>query len=203
MTVIIIDYWMWNLSSIKNSVEKLWYKVEITNEHSKILSAQKLILPWVWSFSEWINNIKKLWLDNIINESINKDIPLLWICLWMQLLWTYSYEGWKNMWLNLIPGSVIKFEANNNEKIPHVWWNNVTIYDLSSPLFDWINNNSDFYFVHSYLFKTDNTNHILWTTEYINNFTSVINKWIIYWVQFHPEKSWKIWLKLLDNFLRC
>lgn len=202
MSVIVIDYWMWNLQSVKNAVEACWFECKISNDDRTIDIADKLILPWVGAFGDGMMNIKQLRLYDLIRKKALQDkIPILGICLWMQLLWTVGYELWVNQWLDLIEWEIQKFIPLHGEKIPHVGWNNVSIQE-GHPLFEGIQNNSDFYFVHSYYFSLKNTAYEIWSTDYIWNFPSIINKENIFWVQFHPEKSGKNGHKLLHNFLK-
>lgn len=202
MSIVIIDYWMWNLQSAKNAVDICWFDSTISNEHDIINAADKLILPWVGAFGDAMANIKELKLYDLIRKKALQDkIPILGICLWMQVLWTVWYELWIHEWLNLIEWEVKKFIPLQGEKIPHVGWNNVSMKE-GHPLFDSIQNNSDFYFVHSYFFDLKDKMYEIGTTDYIWNFPSIINKENIFWVQFHPEKSWKNGHKLLLNFLK-
>lgn len=202
MSVVIIDYWMWNLQSVKNAVEMCWFWCNISNNYSIIDSATKLILPGVGAFGDWMMNIKELGLYELIRKKALQDkIPVLGICLWMQLLSSVWYELWVNNWLDLIEWEVKKFIPLHGEKIPHVGWNSVAIKE-EHPLFRSIENNSDFYFVHSYYFDLVDIKYQLGTTEYAWRFPSIINKENIFWMQFHPEKSWKNGHKLLLNFLK-
>lgn len=199
----IIDYGMGNLKSVQNALNYLKIKNQVTNSYEEIVNSKKLILPGVGSFSKAMEELNRHNLIPILKEEITiKKKPILGICLGMQLLSDWGEEG-DCKGLGFLPGKVKKFEVGE-KKIPHVGFNNVT-FKKSNPLFKGINNNSDYYFVHSYHFSTWKTENILGETEYGINFVSSVNFENIYGVQFHPEKSQKNGLKLLNNFndIKC
>jgi len=199
--IVIIDFGMGNLGSIKNMLEKIGTKVIISSKSKDIEKADKLILPGVGAFDNAMNNLQKLNLIPILNKKVLEDkIPILGICLGMQLLMEKSEEG-KLKGLRWIKGEVIKFKFKGNSlKTPHMGWNTLKILDKKS-LF--ANNSKEvrFYFVHSYHVVCKNKENILATTNYGYDFTSAVHKGNIYGTQFHPEKSHKFGLKLLKNFI--
>ncbi len=204
MKVVIIDYWMWNVWSVLNMVKKVWGEGIISNKKSDILSATKLILPWVWHFKKWMEQLQSYDLVDVIKQRVVEDkIPILWICLWYQLLSLHS-EEWNVDGLWLINANVKKFDLRLlREKWlmdVHMWWNCVW-NNKKSKLFDWLSDEVRFYFVHSFYFSPVDENDILTYTNYWIKFSSSIEKWNIYWVQFHPEKSHKFWQKLISNFI--
>jgi glutamine amidotransferase len=193
--IVIIDYGLGNLGSVKNSLDKLGVKSIVSNSVKKIATGSGLILPGVGSASEGMKNLQKYGLGEMILEQIKMKKPILGICLGMQLLFSSSEEG-NTECLNIIEGKVKKF--NINLKVPQMGWNQVS--QKSSKLFSGINNNSYFYFVHSYYCQPREIKIIKGSTNYELNFCSTIEKNNIFGVQFHPEKSGDNGLRLLKNF---
>ena len=202
-SIVIIDYNMGNLRSVQKAFEKVGSTAVITNDINTIKNASKIVLPGVGSFADGMKNLNNLGLIDVLNEEIliNKK-PFLGICLGMQLIAKKSHENGETQGLNWVDAEVVKFEfktLNKKLKVPHVGWNNILLANKQS-LFNNIENNSDFYFVHSYHFQT-NENVLTSTTDYGFNFVSSVQKENIYAVQFHPEKSQTVGLKLLENFV--
>lgn len=203
MHIVIIDYGMGNLASIQRSILKCGEKdILISDSPHDIEYADKLILPGVGAFADGMNNIKEKKLDTIIRSlTIEKKIPLLGICLGMQLLATRGYEWGVIEGLNIIPGEVKKLHPEiSTERIPHIGWNEVQ-YQKENLLFQNIENKSDFYFVHSYHFIPDDLNDVIGKTPYCRTFVSAINHGFVWGVQFHPEKSGDLGFNVLKNFL--
>jgi glutamine amidotransferase len=200
--ITIIDYKTGNLGSIQNILKKIGESSIITSDSKIISEATKIILPGVGSFDTGMKNLKELDLIDILNSKVLVErIPVLGICLGMQLLSEKSEEGALSG-LGWIGGEVKRFIFHNtNEyKIPHMGWNFVNI-KKESRLFSDILDDPRFYFVHSYYFNPANSKDILTSTEYEIEFTSAIEDGNILGVQFHPEKSHKFGLKLLRNFV--
>ncbi|MDP2950876.1 MAG: imidazole glycerol phosphate synthase subunit HisH [bacterium] len=210
MSVAIIDYGMGNLASVKRAVEECGFQPFITDSPFLLSKASHLILPGVGSFDKAMENLNKLGLtEEISKQALKNKIPLLGICLGMQLLASKGYEGKETEGLGLIEGEVAKLDGcQANEPLPHVGWNNVDLEEREKQeptLFKEIETSKDFYFVHSYHFIPDNESVVLAKTPYCLNgkgFVSVIQKDNIFAVQFHPEKSQKLGLQLLKNFLQ-
>lgn len=201
--ITIIDYGMGNLGSILNMFKKIGYEAEITNDLEKIKKSKKIVLPGVGSFDNGMTNLNKLSLINILDTLVlEKNIPVLGICLGMQLITNSSEEG-KQKGLGWIDAEVLKFKFSKNSiKIPHMGWNNTDI-KKTNPLFQNLDDSEvRFYFVHSYYVKCNQKKDILTTTEYGLDFVSSFQKNNIYGVQFHPEKSHKYGMKLLENFAK-
>jgi len=201
--VVIIDYNMGNLRSVQKAFEKVGCHAVISNDLTIIKNADKIVLPGVGSFKDGMNNLEGLGLISILNEEVvEKKKPFLGICLGMQLLSRKSYENGETNGLGWIDAEVMKFDFTGLDKklkIPHVGWNN-TNYSKKNKLFENIPNNSNFYFVHSYHFYTQE-DVITSTTDYGFDFVSSVNKDNIYAFQFHPEKSQTAGLKLIENFV--
>jgi len=199
--ITIIDYGMGNLGSIYSMIKKIGGEAVITADAEVIGNATKIILPGVGSFDRAMSNLDNLGLIELIQQKADSKIPLLGICLGMQLLASGSKEG-VMPGLGLVPGRVKKFELPQEYKIPHMGWNTVE-YDPTSVMFKGFERFEEvrFYFVHSYYYACDEEQYIKGQTHYGGAFTSVVNKDCIYGVQFHPEKSHKFGMQLLQNFI--
>jgi glutamine amidotransferase len=200
MKITIIDYGMGNVKSIIGALKYLKVEeIKVSSKSEDIYSSDKLILPGVGSFPVAMKNIRDLGLENYLTEAIQiKKIPVLGICLGMQLLGNSSLERGFNKGLGFIDGEV---EQINNSvfKVPHVGFNQVDS-NVESILYKGLNNLSDFYFVHS--FKMQSKNNICQSTcLYGSNFIASFEVNNIFGVQFHPELSQKNGLTLLENFI--
>ncbi|MEM9077491.1 MAG: imidazole glycerol phosphate synthase subunit HisH [Bacteroidota bacterium] len=200
--VVIVDYGMGNLNSIKNMLKKIGHSSIISSEVEEIEKAGKVILPGVGSFDAAMMNIKRRNLFDVLNyKASDEKVPLLGICLGMQLLTNSSEEGEEKGfgWIN---ADTIKFENKNGEilKVPHMGWNRIK-FDPSSLLFQGLDEATKFYFVHSYYVKCHSQKNSLAKTQYGLDFDSIINNDNIYGTQFHPEKSHKYGMQLLKNFM--
>jgi glutamine amidotransferase len=193
--VVIIDYQLGNLFSVKQACDTVGIDSKISSEKSDILNADALILPGVGAFIEAMKNLNKLDISNIIKSKVINGTPIFGICLGQQLLFTESEEFGAGNGLNLIPGIIKRFPASIEErkiKVPHIAWN--TIYEANQ---SWdtsalkeLSNNDFMYFIHSYYVKPINTSCILALTNYDGiEFCSAINYNNIFATQFHPEKS--------------
>jgi glutamine amidotransferase len=211
--VVIIDYQLGNLFSVKQACDTVGINAEISSNREDILNADALILPGVGAFIEAMNNLKKFGLDTAIQNKVNGGIPIFGICLGQQLLFTESEEFGAGKGLDLISGIIKRFPETFEErkvKVPHIAWN--TIFKLNQ---EWdntalkdLNNNEFMYFIHSYYVKPSDDACILTQTNYDGiEFCSSILKNNIFATQFHPEKSadngisiYKNWA-LINNLL--
>ena len=206
MNIIIVDYKSGNISSVINSfkqVAKDKVKIEVTSELSKIKSSDKVVLPGQGSFKSCVDGLNKInGLVDVLNEfAITNKKPLLGICVGLQMFADIGYEEIETKGLGWISGKVTKIDNRNRKyKLPHIGWNQINIVK-DSKLFKDIENNSHMYFVHSYEFIPNDKNAISSTTDYSSNIVSSVEKENIYGTQFHPEKSDKIGLKIIDNFI--
>ena len=201
--VVILDYGMGNLRSIARACEQVKLDTKISNNINDILDADALILPGVGSYVRAMTNIKKLGLDRAIKLAVENNKHLLGICLGMQLLMDYSLEFEKCKGLGLISGYCEGFNKDN-VKVPHVNWNQIQMNpskEIKNSIFEGINDLSQMYFVHSFYIKLTDSKYQISSTIYGDlEFTSAINKDKIYGVQFHPEKSSQVGIKLYENF---
>ncbi len=199
--IAVIDYGMGNIASILNIYKRIDRRdVYLTKDPAVIRNAEKIILPGVGAFGNGMKNLHESGLIPLLNERVLKEkIPVLGICLGMQLLFDKSEEG-KEAGLGWIEGEVCKFQQNetNSLKIPHMGWNYITPVN-SSPLFD-PESKMKFYFVHSYYARCKNVENVIATCDYNGKFDCAVQKGNIYGVQFHPEKSHKFGMELLDRF---
>jgi len=195
--VVIVDYGLGNLRSVSKAVEKTGGCVSITHDYEEIRAAEGIILPGVGAFKEGMSQLSDLSHTLIEAEG---QVPILGICLGMQMMMEYSQEHGINKGLGLIPGTARRFCESPGYKIPHMGWNQITIINRDIPLFNGIPDGSFVYFVHSYWADTQIEN-TLTTTDYICRFSSSIQNGTALGVQFHPEKSGETGLKIMKNFL--
>ncbi len=196
--IAIIDYGLGNLRSVSKAFEKIGQKVEVTSSVETLQKAKALILPGVGAFSKGMENLQSLNILPTVSRLVAGGKPLLGICLGLQLFFNESSEHRSSRGLGFIEGKVEKFRAK--VKLPHMGWNRVEYKD--SELFDGIPKDNYFYFVHSYYVQPEDKNIIVGRTVYQEEFSSVIVKDNIVGVQFHPEKSDKLGLKFLENFIK-
>ena len=195
--IAVIDYDSGNVRSVSKALEFVGSKARITKNRNEILPADGVILPGVGAFGDCINKLKTYGLIDVLYNFIETNKPFLGICVGLQLLFEKSFEFGEHKGLGIIKGTINRFPQKKGYPIPHMGWNTVNILK-DNPIFNGIENNSYFYFVHSYFAKASNGE--LSTTDYITDFTSSVNKDNIWGVQFHPEKSQKNGLKVLKNF---
>ena len=206
MKVTIVDYNSGNISSVINSfkeVAKDNINVEVTADLNKIKSSDKVVLPGQGSFKSCVDALKKIdGLVETLNEfAINDKKPLLGICVGLQMFADIGYEETETKGLGWVSGKVLKIDNQNGKyKLPHIGWNQINIIKQSK-IFENIENNVHMYFVHSYEFLPDDKNVISATTDYSSNIVCSVEKENIFGTQFHPEKSDKIGLKIIDNFI--
>jgi glutamine amidotransferase len=200
-SVVIIDYGMGNIYSISSAVEYLGYQVNLSSEEKEILNADALILPGVGSFYHAVRRIEQKNLRRILRTAVIKEkIPLLGICLGMQLLAQYGTEDGYSEGLGFIEGTVERFQLSNKEmKIPHVGFAKTRII-RNFPLFEGIAGDADFYYTHSYRMICP-SEYIAATANNGGDFTAAVSRDNVYGVQFHPELSQTNGIKLLKNFL--
>jgi len=200
----IVDLDTGNLASLLSALNKLNINFKICKNNFDFENIDKIILPGVGAFKDIMKKINDKNLNKLILDKIKGDIPILGVCVGFQILFNSSNEHGVCSGLDLIEGNFINFkDENKNIKVPHVGWNECKILN-NNKLFEDIEDNSDFYFTHSYYLKNYNIENVISKTMYDLNFVSAVNKKNIYGVQFHPEKSQLNGLKILKNFYeRC
>ena len=206
MNVTIVDYNSGNISSVINSfteVAKGTVNLEVSSDLNKIKSSDKVVLPGQGSFKSCIEALNCInGLTETLDEFvINKKKPLFGICVGLQMFANIGYEETETKGLGWISGKVSKIDNQNGKyKLPHIGWNQINIVKQSK-IFENVENNSHMYFVHSYEFIPEDKNVISATTDYSSNIVCSVEKENIFGTQFHPEKSDKMGLKMIDNFM--
>ncbi len=206
MNVTIVDYNSGNISSVINSFREVAQNkvnIEVTSDLNKLKSSDKVVLPGQGSFKSCVdalNNINGL-VDTLNEFAINNKKPLLGICVGLQMFADIGYEETETKGLGWIPGKVSKIDNKDGKyKLPHIGWNQINIIK-ESKIFKNIENLSHMYFVHSYEFVPEDKSVISATTDYSSNIVCSVEKENIFGTQFHPEKSDKIGLQIIQNFI--
>jgi glutamine amidotransferase len=201
--IAIIDYKAGNLTSVRLAFEHIGVPCKITSDPESILSAERIVFPGVGAAGEAMRNLNEMGLINPLKLAVSEGKPFLGICLGTQVILEFSEEDGGTPCIGLVPGVVKRFAPPNQMcKIPHMGWNTVELV-RPHPLFDGIENSTEFYFVHSYYPFPSDASYIIGETEYANvRFASVLGKDNLIAVQFHPERSGRFGLKFLENFSR-
>ena len=202
MLVGLIDLETGNLGSLQSALNNLNAKVKICKSVDDIEGCNKIILPGVGAFGDFTMRMRKNEIDLRIKELYKKKYPIFGICVGFQIFFEKSFEHGENNGLEILKGEFIPLNKNNiSLTVPLVGWNQCKIINKNNKLFDGIQNNSDFYFTHSFFLQNYNPKDILSVTNYDQDFVSSINKDNLFGVQFHPEKSQKNGLRVLKNFI--
>jgi imidazole glycerol-phosphate synthase subunit HisH len=199
-TVAIVDYGLCNLDSIGRAVQECGAAPAVTDRPEAVRRAAAVIVPGVGAFPDAMADLGKNGLDDALREAAVEGVPLLGICLGMQLLAGRSLEVRLTDGLGLIAGEVRRLEPGRGERVPHVGWDEVH-HDGRCPLLVGIPPGKDFYFVHSYHLRCADPADAAATTPYCGGFTSVVWRDRVFGVQFHPEKSQVLGFRVLQNFL--
>ncbi len=199
--IAVIDYDSGNVRSVCKAIDFLGHKSILTNNISEILSSDGIILPGVGTFGDCAEKLKKYGVWDVIFKVVDDKKPFLGICVGHQLLFEKNYEFGEYEGFGFVKGEVKRFPKEKGFKVPHMGWNNVVFDGEKNKLFNGVENGSFFYFVHSYYGLALDDSQIA-HTNYIVDFTAAVNKGNIWGVQFHPEKSQKVGLKVLDNFCK-
>lgn len=197
--IAIIDYQMGNLRSVQKGFERVGHAAVITSDPAVLAVAEKIVLPGVGAFRDAISALRERKLVEPICEAIKAGKPFLGICLGLQLLFDRSYEDGEHEGLGVVPGKVVRFHLPASYKVPHMGWNQVR-FRRQPPIFEGVTDNAHFYFVHSYYVVPLDANVVATETDYGQAFCSSIWQSRLYAVQFHPEKSQAVGLRLLKNF---
>jgi glutamine amidotransferase len=195
--IAILDYGMGNLRSVEKALEHVGAGAEVTNEAEIVRSADGVILPGVGAFPKAMERIRELGLHALVSERLDSGAPVLGICLGLQLLFESSAELGGGEGLALLPGEVTALPAGDL-KVPHIGWSPVR-WEQASPLTDGIEDETPFYFVHSFTPRPE-PEHLLGSAAYGERFACAVQRGQLFGVQFHPEKSSAAGLRLLSNF---
>ena len=195
--IVIINYGMGNIRNVQRGIERTGSEALVVSKREEIKDADGIVLPGVGAFRDAITNLSPL--NQAICEKVESEIPLLGICLGLQLLFTESTEGGVHKGLDILKGRILRLPKGL--KIPQIGWNTFTIVDPKNPLVKDLSNNSYAYFVHSYYAKLDNEDDVVAVTNYGIDFASIVSRKNVFATQFHPEKSGKTGLKILKNFV--
>ncbi len=202
--IAILDYKAGNLTSVERALKHLGFPCRVTNSHEEIRRADKIVFPGVGAAGKSMESLRELGLDALIRERLDAGVPILGICVGMQVLFDYSREN-DTACLGILPGEVRRFPGRmtgadgNLLKIPHMGWNSVH-FSGNHPIFRNIHSGSEFYFVHSYYPEPAAGEMVAGRTEYGIGFCSAVAFRNLAAVQFHPEKSGKPGLRLLEDF---
>ena len=202
-TVLVVDYGTGNLQTVSRRLDQLGARALISSDPAQVSSAEKIVLPGVGHFGNAMQNLMRTGLADALNEAVLvRQVPILGICLGMQLMAASSAEGGA-AGLAWFGGSVVRFEVADklHFKVPHMGWNEVRQAKKSLLLRD-IPDNSEFYFVHSFYYAPGTEEEVLLTSDYSSSFTCGIERNNIFGVQFHPEKSHAVGMKMLRNFIQ-
>ncbi len=199
--IIMIDYGAGNIRSVQKAFEYLGAKVILTEEPERVMGARKLVLPGVGAFGAGISNLRAKKLDSAVVNAAIQGTPLLGICLGMQFLFEKSDEMGLHEGLGLLSGHVTRFDlVDKGLKVPHMGWNQIE-FKQSHPLFTGLPNGSHAYFVHSYYCVAGDEHDVIAETNFGHPFVSCVARDNIFGIQFHPEKSQRYGLQILQNFV--
>ena len=195
--IAIVDYGMGNLRSVQKAFERVGHGAVVTNRPEEVAQAERVVLPGVGAFGDAMANLKRAGLIDPVVKSISEGRPFLGICLGLQLLFVESEEMGRHRGLDVLPGRVRRFPEG--ERVPQIGWNQIHIR-RKLPLLEGIPDGSFFYFVHSYYVDAENPEDTIATTDYGIDYTSIAGRGTAFGIQFHPEKSQDLGLRILKNF---
>lgn len=212
--VILVDAGTGNLRSVQKALESIGANVLRTDDPKKVLTGKKIILPGVGAFGDFMSGLRVIELESVIKEVAARGVPLLGICVGMQALFDVGEEMGEHAGLGLLPGRVARFAESLSVKIPHTGWNQLAVTRRGlrqkarvepgrndALLFDQVNAGAYVYFNHSYYCQPRNSSDVIATTDYGLQFACAVQRENIFGVQFHPEKSQAVGLRILKNFL--
>ena len=201
--IAIIDYRMGNLRSVQKALAKLGHDATIVRNPDEVAEADRLILPGVGAFEDAMAHLREQNLVEAVGDFVATGRPFLGICLGLQLLFDVSEEDGEHAGLGLVPGRVVRFESDDPAiRIPHMGWNRIEPTDGNNPLLTDLPGESVVYFVHSYYAAPAEARDVAATADYAGAFCAAVRRDNIWATQFHPEKSQRIGLQMLDNFAR-
>lgn len=198
--IAIIDYDAGNIKSVEKALQKLGQDVVITRDKEQIQQADKVVLPGVGAFGDAMHNLNEYGLVEVIHQVVEKEIPLLGICLGLQLLFERSDESEGVEGLGILKGEICKIPEKTGLKIPHMGWNSLHLQQ-GGKLFEGIDEGAYVYFVHSYYLKAEDEKIVKATTDYSTCIHASVERGNVFACQFHPEKSGDVGLRILKNFV--
>ena len=198
--IAIIDYDAGNIKSVEKALQKLGQDVVITRDKEQIQQADKVVLPGVGAFGDAMHNLNEYGLVEVIHQVVEKEIPLLGICLGLQLLFERSDESEGVEGLGILKGEICKIPEKTGLKIPHMGWNSLHLQQ-GGKLFEGIDEGAYVYFVHSYYLKAEDEKIVKAMTDYSTCIHASVERGNVFACQFHPEKSGDVGLRILKNFV--
>jgi len=201
--VVVLDYGLGNVQSVANAVEWLGTPVRVTSDVGALEEATHVILPGVGSFTDGMQKLKARGLDRVLTSTVLQPRkPFLGICLGMQLLADYGEEGAGASGLGWVPGRIARLDVSRHRlKLPHIGWDDV-VHDAGSPLYDGLQETASFYFVHSYQLVPEDAGVVSGWCEYGVRVCASIQQGHVFGTQFHPEKSQRHGMQVLQNFVQ-
>ena len=200
--IVLIDAGTGNLRSVQKALEQVGADITRTDDPQKVLAGKRVVLPGVGAFGDFMAGMKAKGLDDAVKQAVSRGTPLLGICVGMQALFETSEEMGRHEGLGLLKGSVVRFPNFPSLKIPHTGWNQVWIKKVS-PLFNQIQEGAYVYFNHSYYCRSQDAPDVIAETDYGFRYVCALQHANVFGVQFHPEKSQTVGLRLLKNFLEA
>jgi imidazole glycerol-phosphate synthase subunit HisH len=200
--IAVVDYGMGNRRSVEKALEHIGARASVTSDAERLRAAAGLVVPGVGSFPRAMDNLRALGLDELLRERVAAGIPVLGVCLGLQLAFDSSTEHGGAAGLGLLAGEVRELRPEGARKLPHIGWNEVAFTRTTSPLLAELPERCAFYHVHSYAPVPAREEDVLGVADYGGPFASVVQRGSFYGVQFHPEKSSAAGIRLLANFAR-
>ena len=200
--LVLIDAGTGNLRSVQKALEAVGANVDCTSDPQTVLGGQRVILPGVGAFGDFMSGLRRRGLEDIVKEIAGRGVPLLGICVGMQALFDIGEEMAEYAGLGLLQGRVVRFEELLGVKVPHTGWNQLEVQE-AAPLFRGIPSGSYVYFNHSYYCRVETPLDVTATTDYGLRYACSVQRENLFGVQFHPEKSQAVGLRLLRNFLEA
>ena len=200
--IILIDAGTGNLRSVQKALENVGANVTRTDDPRIVLSAKQIVLPGVGAFGDFMSGLRSRGLDEALKEVVSRGMPMLGICVGMQALFEIGEEMGDHEGLGLLKGTVVRFADSPSVKIPHTGWNQLKVRH-DALLFDQIKDEAYVYFNHSYYCQAGDSSDVIATTDYGINYACAVRRENVFGVQFHPEKSQSVGLRILKNFVEA